>query len=191
MLSSSKFELKNRLSFLYKFVRSPGSVGSITPSSVFLAKRIMLKLPWDSIDSIVELGAGTGVFTRHIYKRKKPSCKVIIFEKDVQLHNMLKKSHPSSCFGHDAEKLSGVLKQLKLDKVDCIVSGLPFAMFPVKKRSSILQSVVNSLQPGGTFIAFQYSLQMKTMLKRHFDKVDISLVALNIPPAFVYVCKKA
>jgi len=131
-----------------------------------------------------------GVFTRHSNAKKKASCKVTIFEKDVQLLNMLKKSYISSYFGRDAEKLSGVLQQFKLNKVDCIISGLPFAMFTPMKRRSILLSVVNSLQPGGVFVAFQYSLQMETMLKQHFDQVDISLVALNIPPAFVYFCKK-
>jgi len=151
----------------------------------------MDNLAWDSIDFIVELGAGTGVFTKHINARKKPSCKVIIFEKDVQLLNKLKKSYLSSYFGCDAESLSGVLQQFKLNKVDCIVSGLPFAMFTPMKRRRLLLSVVNSLKPGGVFVAFQYSLQMKTMLKQHFDQVDISMVALNIPPAFIYFCKKA
>jgi phospholipid N-methyltransferase len=31
---------------------------------------------------------------------------------------------------------------------------------------------------------------MKNMLKQHFRHVNICFVPLNIPPAFVYTCKK-
>lgn len=41
-----------------------------------------------------------------------------------------------------------------------------------------------------TFVAFQYSLQMKNMLNNYFDKVTIDFVPLNMPPAFVYYCEK-
>ena len=191
MLLASKFELVNRLSFFYKFIQSPGSIGSITPSSSFLSKKIMENLSWDSIDSIVELGAGTGVFTKHIYTRKKPSCKAIIIEKDIQLLKMLMKSYPDFYFDCEAVRLYSTLQQLEIKEVDCIVSGLPFAMFSSNLRNNILQVVDKSLKSGGIFIAFQYSLQMKTMFEHFFDKVNISLVPLNLPPAFVYFCQKA
>lgn len=191
MLQVCKLELLNRLSFLYKFIQSPGSIGSITPSSSFLSRKIMENLPWDDIDSIVELGAGTGVFTKHIYTRKKTSCKAIIIEKDIQLLKLLKESYPISHFDSDAAKLYSILQQLKISEVDCIVSGLPFAMFSHKLRNKILQAIDKSLKPGGIFVAFQYSLQMKSMFDQLFDKVNISLVPLNLPPAFVYFCQKA
>jgi len=50
--------------------------------------------------------------------------------------------------------------------------------------------VYHSLKPGGLFIAFQYSQQMKKLLGEHFSIEKIEFVPLNIPPAFVYVCRK-
>jgi phospholipid N-methyltransferase len=57
-------------------------------------------------------------------------------------------------------------------------------------RSSILREVYQSLAPGGRFVTFQYSLQLKQELKRMYKKVDVSFTPLNIPPAFVYTCIK-
>lgn len=155
MLQRVKLPLIDRFRFLYKFIQSPGSIGSITPSSNFLAEKIMGDLQWDSIDSIVELGAGTGVFTKYISKYKKPSCKAIIFEKDVQLLKSLKKTYPLFYYNREAAILDRILMQFKIKNVDCIISGLPFAMFTPKLRIQLLRAVVRSLKPGGLFIAFQ------------------------------------
>ena len=39
---------------------------------------MLAALPWDQIDSIVELGAGTGVFTEYIAAHKKDTCQAVI-----------------------------------------------------------------------------------------------------------------
>lgn len=190
MLRKLNQPLIDRFLFLYKFVQSPSSIGSITPSSSVLAKKMMGNLPWDSIDAIVELGAGTGVFTRYIFKHKKPSCKAIIIEKDVQLLESLIATYPLFHFDCDAEKLDRVLQELNIPEVDCIISGLPFAVFSSKLRKRILLAIERSLKPGGQFIAFQYTLQMKNTLEQCFDEMNLSFVPFNLPPAFVYHCKK-
>jgi phospholipid N-methyltransferase len=84
----------------------------------------------------------------------------------------------------------GVVRQLGLYQVDCILSGLPFTNFSQSLRDRILDGVLEALKPGGLFIAFQYSPHMKNQLSRRFAKVELSFVPLNIPPAFVYYCHK-
>jgi phospholipid N-methyltransferase len=180
----------DRLLFFHKFLHSPKTIGSITPSSSFLTKKMMEKIPWNQLDVIVELGAGTGVFTDYISQHKKASTKVVVIEKDSQLRSKLQDTYPTFFFGADAENLAQILKKLNIPQADCIISGLPFANFSPKLRAEIMQAVCQSLKPGGLFIAFQYSLQMKNMLKQHFRHVDICFVPLNIPPAFVYTCKE-
>jgi len=180
----------NRLSFLNKFIQSPAQVGSITPSSNFLAKKMFKNVLWDKLDTIVELGAGTGVFTDYIFEHKKATTKVVIIEKDTQMRRGLEATYPSLYFGSDAERLDHRLQELDIPQADCIMSGLPFANFPPELRSEIMNTVSNSLKPDGLFIAFQYSLQMKSMLQRYFNNVEISLEVRNFPPAFVYTCQK-
>ena len=74
--------LSEKLTFLIKFMQAPSQVGSITPSSRFLAKKALEPIDWNTARAIAELGAGTGAFTKHIQAFKHCDCKVAVFEKD-------------------------------------------------------------------------------------------------------------
>lgn len=176
--------------FFNKFIQSPIQIGSITPSSTSLARKMLKHISWEEIDTIVELGAGTGVFTKSINENINSSTKAIIFEKDTQMRQALERAYPAFYYGADAEKLDILLHHLQISKVDCIVSGLPFANFSPELRGKIMNVVIECLKPGGLFIAFQYSLQMKNMLRQSFKDVEIGFELVNMPPAFVYTCRK-
>lgn len=182
--------LTNRAAFLYKFILEPKKIGSVTPSTIFLTRKMLANLPWDNIETIAELGAGTGVFTNYIATKKKKSCQVLVIEQDFEMREALRDNHPAFHFGAKAEKLDWFLQRCDLPQVDCIVSGLPFATFSASLRSDIMAAVDRSLKPGGIFIAFQYSLQLRKTLQKYFSEVNIGFVLLNVPPAFVYYCKK-
>jgi phospholipid N-methyltransferase len=147
-------------------------------------------IDWNSTRSIVELGAGTGVITRYIHQFKHPKCQGIIFEQDEELIMYLKRIYQGLHYHSRAEDLYPVLQERGLSEVDCILSGLPFMNFSPDLRERILNGVFLSLKPGGLFIQFQYSLQMKRHLVNIFTNVDLRFVPLNIPPAFVYYCYK-
>lgn len=182
--------LTKRINFFFKFITQPQKIGSITPSSNTLTKNMLADLPWHSIETVVELGAGTGVFTKFISKNAKENCNVVVIEKDVEMRSQLKNLYPDFYFGSKAEQLEHLLKAHSLPKADCIISGLPFAIFPKDLCQTIIENVTQSLRDGGTFVAFQYSPHMYKMLKKHFDEVNLKFVLFNVPPAFVYSCKK-
>lgn len=181
---------KSRTYFLHKFLSEPQRIGSVTPSSAFLTRKMLAELPWDNIDTLVELGAGTGVFTDFIAEKKKKSCRIIVVEQDAEMRQALQKRHGDFYYGVKAEELDQLLRDHALPQADYIISGLPFAAFPKSLRQQIFTAVNRSLKPGGYFIAFQYSLLLRKMLKKQFSKVKIGFVLLNIPPAFVFSCKK-
>ena len=53
----------------------------------------------------------------------------------------------------------------------------------------MLYEIKKNLKNTGIFIQFQYSLGLHKLLNKIFNnRVKISFVSLNIPPAFVYVC---
>ncbi len=182
--------MTERIVFLNKFIMEPKKIGSITPSSSFLTRKMLGKLPWDKIETIIELGAGTGVFTNYISENKKELCRVLVVEQDFKMREALRIKYPGFYYGAKAEKLDWLLQKYDLPQVDCVVSGLPFAVFPDSVRHEIMMAVDRSLKPGGIFVAFQYSLQMRKILKQYFSELKISFVLLNLPPAFVYYCKK-
>ncbi|WP_196593363.1 class I SAM-dependent methyltransferase [Pectinatus sottacetonis] len=176
--------------FLREFFEKPTKIGSIIPSSNFLVRKMLQSLSWDEIDSIVELGAGTGVFTKYIAQHKKKNCAAVIIEQNSLMRQSLENHFPKLFFGEQAENLSFILQNLGLKKVDCIISSLPFAMFNKKLREQIIYEVMFSLKKGGKFIAFQYSLQMYPSLHEKFSKIKLDFEILNFPPAFIYRCEK-
>jgi phospholipid N-methyltransferase len=62
----------DRMAFLLRFFRSPRMIGSITPSSDQLVRTMLEPIPWERVDSVVELGAGTGVITEALVRRTHP-----------------------------------------------------------------------------------------------------------------------
>jgi phospholipid N-methyltransferase len=176
--------------FLYKFLQSPQNVGSITPSSCFLAQAMMRPIDWENTHSIVELGAGTGTFTRLIQEKKRKYCQVFIFEQEREMREQLQLQYPFFHYSANAKDIYSTIQKLNYKEIDCVISGLPFANFSDELRDHIMEEVLRSLKPGGLFIAFQYSLHMKKSLALLFKETNISFVPINLPPAFVYYCRK-
>ncbi|MEK7949821.1 class I SAM-dependent methyltransferase [Luteolibacter soli] len=182
--------LQERLLFLQKFLSAPLSTGSIVPSSRHLTKAMLKPINWENSRHIAELGAGTGVFTREIRRRRDPRCQVYIFERDEALRERLQVEIPDFSFHPDARDIHLLPREEdSAPLLDGIISGLPFANFPTSLRDQILDNVKAALKPDGKFIAFQYSLRLKSRLEKRFEKVSTSLVTLNVPPAFVHVCE--
>ena len=68
---------------------------------------------------------------------------------------------------------------------------MPLTIIPSIISKAILKEAHKSLAIGGMFIQYQYSLTYFRKLKSVFkDKISLDFEPLNIPPAFVYRCKK-
>jgi phospholipid N-methyltransferase len=189
-MNASQTTAFEKMLFLYKFIRTPKEIGSVTPSSRHLANKMVDAVPWHEISSVAELGAGTGVITKAIHHSMKPGTQAMLFERDAHLRSQLNIQYPEFTAHSDAKSILSVVHQKGLEYVDCIISGLPFANFPQQLRDDLMEQIVKSLKPDGLFIAFQYTLQMKKQLSQHFEIEAIQFVVLNVPPAFVYVCRK-
>jgi phospholipid N-methyltransferase len=180
----------NKIDFLQGFLRSPLEVGSIIPSSKFMVRKVVDHVIQANPKTIVELGAGTGVFTRELNKSCGPNRLLIVFEKDQKMRMQLNKEFPHLSIYSDALSLPDILDNHGIHQVDCIVCGLPFSLFPRSKTELIFEKIHSQLKSNGCFIMYQYSTQMKKRLTKLFDQVSTQLVLLNIPPTFVYFCKK-
>lgn len=181
--------------FLRKFVRYPKQVGSAVPSSRFLAKKMAGAVPWNEVRAAAELGAGTGAITRVLAERVRPGTDVYLFEKDADMRRRLADRYPGFTCAANAACLLDVVGGGGSEgegegRLDCVLSGLPFFNFTQELRDRILGQVEQALKPGGLFVAFQYSLQMRGQLSRRFEIERIGFTPLNVPPAFVYVCRK-
>ncbi|MBQ3645728.1 MAG: methyltransferase domain-containing protein [Synergistaceae bacterium] len=186
-----KLHFKESIKFLGRFAKSPRKIGSVTPSSKFLTKAMLERVDWENANFIAELGAGTGVFTREIVKLAKPDAKILVFEIDPSLQKMIKDEHPNHkglTIHSDAQELLKIMNENEIEKLDFVISSLPFTVLPPKMSVKILNAALAGLKPNGHFVAYQYSSIMKHVLQKKFSHIKTKFVPLNIPPAFVYDC---
>ncbi|MED0679246.1 class I SAM-dependent methyltransferase [Aneurinibacillus thermoaerophilus] len=180
----------DKVLFLKSFLRSPLQVASIIPSSPFLVKHITSHINERKPRIVAELGAGTGVLTKAL-DGKCPSIEsLLVFENEENLNRHLQEQFPHLRIYTDAFNLPEVMQERNIEHLDCIVSALPVSWFSAQQIEQLLDMVHSHLKPGGDFIMFQFSLQMRKHLKRKFNHISIQYVPLNFLPAFVYFCCK-
>ena len=148
------------------------------------------QIDYDRAKCIIELGPGTGPYTKIILKKKKSSTKYFAFEKNDDMIKILKNKFPDIKIYNKAEQMTEIIKKNNINCIDYIISGLPFTVLEKNIRNSILEQSYDNLEKGGKFITFQYSLDLYKYLKSKYSKVEIKFVPLNIPMTFVYVCTK-
>ncbi|TNE53434.1 MAG: phospholipid methyltransferase [Bacteroidetes bacterium] len=168
-------------------------VGSMTPSSKFLAEKMLKNIDFKHCKLIVELGPGNGVFTRKILEQLPEDACLMIFELNVHFYELLKKEldDPRVVLIHDsAENVSKYVQEAGYLCADYVVSSLPLANMSRKICEKIIQESYNILKNHGKYIQFQYSLVSKKVLDVFFQSVHLSFTPLNFPPAFVYTCIK-
>jgi phospholipid N-methyltransferase len=150
--------------------------------------------------TIVELGPGTGSFTREIAARLAPGCRYLGIELNPQFVRTLSKTYPRLDFVQgDAGQLAQILACHDVGSADAIVSGLPWAWLPRPVQETVFAAMSAVLVPGGLLVTFGYlqalvlpgAQVLRRLLPRYFSEVRYSrIVWRNVPPAFAYICRK-
>lgn len=177
-----------RDSFIMQFFKKWRQVGAIWPSSVFLVEDMLEEVDWKTTRLIVELGAGSGSFTKQILKRMHPEAKLIVFEIDKVFIGKLQKLQDER-MTLICDSATHISKYLNGQKADSIISGIPLSNLDKSVRAEIIESSVENLSPNGNFLQFQYFPESYKFLKKYFVDVNVRFTLLNTPPAFFYVCR--
>lgn len=184
--------MKNTLLLFKNFLKNPKEVGAIVPSSSFLTNEIIKNIDFNTAKIIVELGPGLGAFTKTILKNARHDAHIYCIEVNKEFCSILRKEIPDKrliIINEEAKNLSKILHKYKIKKAHCIVSGIPFLNFSDRQRKVVLNAITKSLSKNGIFILFQYTRDLAELLTQYFKSVSRKIVPLNIPPAFVYLCK--
>ena len=154
----------------------------------------------EEAQTVVELGPGTGSFTRLIAEQARPEALVIALELNPRLAADLAPRFPRvEIINDSAERLLDHLRSRGRELADCVLSGIPFAAFGPDLQCRVVDAVAKSLRPGGRFATFAYvnaawlppGRRFRRLLESRFPTVrTTSTVWRNIPPAFVYRCEK-
>ncbi|MDP4143615.1 MAG: rRNA adenine N-6-methyltransferase family protein [Bacillota bacterium] len=181
------------IKFLTEYVKSPRTVGALAPSSPSLAEKMVNDIDFRRAKCIVEYGPGTGVFTEKLISNKRSDTLLILFEYNERFYKQLSEKYNDvdnlTIINDSAEYIEKYLKQYNIEKVDYIVSGLPFASLPKSVSNKILESTQNVLRKGGLFITFQYTLLKKDYIENYFSDISYNRVFINLPPAYVLKCE--
>ena len=187
-------------SLFLNFLRHPTQVGAVCPSSRALSCAIadfagIGQFP----QTVVELGPGTGVFTREILKRQKDCGKrFLALEINGDFCHNLRNTFPElELYQENAIRLPELLLEKEIGSADTVIAGLPFVLFPADLQNDLLNSICRSLRPGGMFLTFTYvqgawipaGKRFRAQLQSRFSNVETSpIIWRNLPPAFIYRC---
>jgi phospholipid N-methyltransferase len=190
----------SKAKFFKNFLKKPSEVGAILPSSRRLAEMMVSDIGLQNAEAVVELGPGTGVFTDVILEKINRNTLFFTIERNEDIYNHFTENYPDvKCYNRCASEILDIMKIEKVEKLDAVISGLPWASFPSEAQHSILNAVVEALKDGGSFVTFAYlqgfllpaAHRFKKLLKSKFSDVQLSKVVWrNAPPAFVYRCRK-
>lgn len=181
--------MRETLLFYGQILRRWRVTGAIGPSSSVLARAMA-----DAVGEvghgkvILELGPGTGVFTRELVRRF-PQSRVVAVELNPVFASHLAAAIPGAAVVTGcATRLPAHLAALGLGPADvaAVVSGLPLLSLPADLPRQILGSVARVLPAGRRFVQFTYSQKAW----RRFDATGFRpdaprRVWRNFPPAVV------
>lgn len=179
------------LAYLKSFFKDK-DVASVTPTSRFCVRTVCEPVDFSDDLTIVEYGAGAGVFAEYLLERMTPKSQLIMFETNNILFEKLNKIDDPRvrCVNRSVEYVGDVLEEKLVGNVDFIISGIPFSFLKKKVKKSIMRQSRNILKPGGSFLAYQTSGHLKKPLQETFGNVSTQWEWRNIPPMTVYRSEK-
>lgn len=186
--------MNENIRFLQAFLKNPGTVGSITPSSPELARRMVAGLRPGAEDVVLELGVGTGAITKFLQEIVSDEKSYLGIELDPDLVRSLKRNYPGlRIVRGNALNAPEIHRKSGLGKVGTIICCLPFVSMPNEVGEKILLEIDKFMQLGCTFRTFQYAhgyyfpsaIKLREFMRDRYGKSKRSpLIVKNVPPAY-------
>ena len=160
-------------------VKHPRWTGAFCQSSKGLAQKMAQKI--GNSKNVIEFGPGTGIITHEILNCLPEDGHLTCFEINPAFCKHLKKINDPrlTIINDDAQNCQKYVKDY-----DCVVSGLPITVFTKPQRENIIAISSKSKK----YIQFQYTPFLRRKLSHHFANVKLNFIAMNVPPAFIYIC---
>lgn len=188
------------IQFLRQFVRRPGSIGAISPSSRALAELLVEAAAIRNASFVIEFGPGTGAITEAITDELSYSAELLAIEKNPIFCSILRERFPQLIIVEDSAVNAGVhLREAGIEECDAVICGLPLASFDDQLQDEIVGAAYRVLRKGGKFVAFSYihspflpqGGKIRDTLLKRFERVEKSrMVWNNLPPAFAYTAHR-
>jgi phosphatidylethanolamine/phosphatidyl-N-methylethanolamine N-methyltransferase len=187
--------LRGRRAFLSAWLRAPRSMGSITPSSRFLSRKIAAQIDVHHPGWVIELGGGTGTVTKAVLEAGVRPERMVVIERDRRLCTHLEQHFPNiRVLRADATLLKELLESEKINKVNAIVCCLPLLTLPGDIVENVLRQVFEVLPEEGVMVQYTYGPRSpvpgKLQKRLGIKAKRAGRVLLNVPPATVWCYRK-
>ncbi|MBB4004777.1 MAG: phospholipid methyltransferase [Aurantimonas endophytica] len=182
-------DMAETLGFFRAWLKAPLRVAAVTPSGRALANLITCEIDRGT-GPVIELGPGTGAFTRALLARGVRQEDLVLIESGAEFAENLHRRFPDArtlCM--DAARLRRVhLFEGRL--AGAVVSGLPLLSMPPRKVIGILSGAFGKMRPDGGFYQFTYGPRCPVPA-RLLDRLGLKAERIggtlaNLPPASVY-----
>lgn len=175
--------------FFKAWLASPRRVSSVVPSSEALAKAITAELQ-DNAGPVLELGPGTGVFTRAILARGIAPQDLTLVEASESFAHKLEQQFPDvRVLALDATRLQDS-RLYNGAPLHAVISGLPLLSMRKEQVTAILKGAFHYLKDDGALYQFTYGpkcpVSDATLKQLGLKATRISYTVRNLPPASVY-----
>jgi phospholipid N-methyltransferase len=179
----------NTLAFFLHWLSDPVQVGALAPSSPALASLITAEIAPETAP-VLELGPGSGAFTRALIERGIPEHRLALVEESPRFSLALRKLFPAATvLCADAAEL-GSIEVFSGEPAGAVVSGLPLLLMPPPKVAAILGAAFKQLRQGGAFYQFTYGSRSPVpaaiLEGMGLAATRVGRTLVNIPPATVY-----
>jgi phosphatidylethanolamine/phosphatidyl-N-methylethanolamine N-methyltransferase len=172
--------------FIGQVIRRPREISAIAPSSATVARAMTQDLE-HTTGPIVEIGPGTGVFTKAILERGVAPERLTLMEMNPVFCENLRQKFPGvTVLNRPGEEIADI----GLTGISAVISGVPMLARPQLQRM-IVGPALRVLAANGTFVQFTYSPN-SPITETMQEELGVSVekratVWANLPPARVFV----
>jgi phospholipid N-methyltransferase len=179
--------------FAANFFKHPRALSTLFPSSRFVVRRTLAKVPWNECRTIVEYGPGVGHITTEILRQMRPDARLIGIELNSEFVEFLQATQQDErlqIVEASATEVRAVLKDLGYPGVDCVISGIPFSTLSPMARERIVTDTYAVLEEDGRLVTYQVSASVLPYLRSTFGRVNREILPLNLTPLQMFSCIK-
>jgi phosphatidylethanolamine/phosphatidyl-N-methylethanolamine N-methyltransferase len=176
--------------FFKSWLKRPMRIGAVAPSSSALARIITRDIRPDA-GPVIELGPGTGAFTRCILSKGVPESNITLVENSPDFTALLRQRFPEArLLEMDVTRMRRGEDPWKTMQAQAVISGLPLLTMGTRAQWNVVGACMQSLRAGAALYQFTYMTkcpvapEILARMGLRAERIGSSL--FNLPPASVF-----
>ena len=193
---SRRLRDRDEIRFFLQWLRRPGRLGAIVPSSPALAAALAAEIDTRAPGAVIELGPGTGRVTEALLAAGVTPEALVAIEREASFCALLEARFPEvRVVRGDARALEPLLKQAGVGQVKAVVSSLPLLNISSADRRRVLTQALAVLAPDGVLVQYTYGpgapvpSELRAQVGLQGERAG--WVLANLPPAAVWRYRRA